>query len=60
MAYFIKKYPAMIEAFSDADWNILLGNSLSTTGYIYILDSGVICRKSKKQTIIAIQQWKLN
>ena len=53
---FYKKYPAMIEAFSDADWNILSGNSLSTTGYIYILGSGAICWKSKKQTIIAIQQ----
>ena len=50
----------MIEAFSDADWNILSGDSLSTTGYIYILGSGAICWKSKKQTIIAIQQWKLN
>ena len=26
--------------------------SLSTTGYIFTLDSGAICWKSKKQTII--------
>ena len=53
MAYFIKKYPAMIEAFSDIDWNALSGDSLSTTGYIFTLGSGAICWKSKKQTIIA-------
>ena len=53
MAYFIKKYPAMIEAFSDTDWNALSGDSLSTTGYIFTLGSGAICWKSKKQIIIA-------
>ena len=53
MAYFIKKYLAMIEGFSDADWNTLSDDSLFTTGYIFILGSGVICWKSKKQTIIA-------
>ena len=53
MAYFIKKYLTVIEAFSDADWNTLLGDSLSTTGYIFTLGSGVIFWKSKKQTIIA-------
>ena len=50
---FYKKYPAMIEAFKDADWNTLSGDSLSTTGYIFTLGSGAICWKSKKQTIIA-------
>ena len=59
MAYFIK-YLVVIEAFSDANWNILSGDFLSTTGYTFILGSGAICWKSKKQTIIAIQQWKLN
>ena len=34
-------------------WNTLLGNSLSTTGYIFTLSGGAICWKSKKQTIIA-------
>ena len=43
----------MIEAFSDADWNILSSDSLSTTGYIFTLGSSAICWKSKKQTIIA-------
>ena len=40
---FYKKYPAMIEAFSDANWNTLSGNSLSTTDYIFTLGSGAIC-----------------
>ena len=43
----------MIEAFSDADWNTLLGDALSTIGYIFTLGSDAICWKSKKQTIIA-------
>ena len=49
---FYKNYPAVIEGFSDADWNTLSGDSLSTTGYIFTLSSGAICWKSKKQTII--------
>ena len=43
----------MIKAFSNADWNTLSGDSLSTTSYIFTLSSGAICWKSKKQTIIA-------
>ena len=50
---FYKKYLAVIEAFSDADQNTLLDDSLSTTSYIFTLGSGAICWKSKKQTIIA-------
>ena len=50
---FYKKYPAVIEAFSDADWDTLSGDFLSTTGYIFTLGSGAICWKSKKQIIIA-------
>ena len=49
MAYFIKKYPVVIEAFSDANWNTLSGDSLSITSYIFTLGSGAICWKSKKQ-----------
>ena len=48
-----KKYPVVLEGFSDADQNTLSGDSLSTTGYIFTLGSGAICWKSKKQTIIA-------
>ena len=50
---FYKNYPAVIEAFSNADWNALSVDSLSTTGYIFTLGSGAICWKSKRQTIIA-------
>ena len=50
---FYKKYPAVIETFSDADWNNLSGDSFSTTSYIFNLGSGAICWKSKKQTIIS-------
>ena len=50
---FYKKYPTGIEGFSDADWNSLSGDSLSTTDYIFTLGSGAICWKFKKQTIIA-------
>ena len=42
MAYFIKKYLAVIETFSDVDWNTLSSDFLSTTGYIFTLGSGVI------------------
>ena len=50
---FYKKYTPVIEAFSDANWNTLSGDSFSTTSYIFTLGSGAICWKSKKQTIIA-------
>ena len=50
---FYKKYLAVIETFSDVDWNTLSSDFLSTNGYIFTLGSIVICWKSKKQTIIA-------
>ena len=50
---FYKKYLAVIETFSDVDWNTLSSDFLSTTGYIFTLGSIVFCWKSKKQTIIA-------
>ena len=34
---FYKKYQAVIEVFSDADWNTLSSDSFSTTGYIFYL-----------------------
>ena len=37
-----KKYPVVIETFSDANWNTLLGDSLSTTSYIFTLGSDAI------------------
>ena len=56
---FYKKYPAVIEVFSDADWNTLSGDSLSITIYIFTLGGGAICWKSKKQTIIANSTMKV-
>ena len=50
---FYKNYHAVIEVFSDANWNTLSSDSLSTISYIFTLGSGTICWKSKKQTIIA-------
>ena len=50
---FYKKYLAILEGFSDVDWNTLSGDSLFTTGCIFTLGGGAICWKSKKQTIIA-------
>ena len=50
---FYKKNPAVIEGFSDANQSTLSGDSLSTIGYIFTLGGGVVCWKSKKQTIIA-------
>ena len=33
---FYKKYPTMLEGFSDTGWNNLIGDSLPTTGYILL------------------------
>ena len=43
---FYKKYPAVLEGFSDVDWNILSGDSLFTTSNIFSLGGGAICWKS--------------
>ena len=45
---FYKKYLVVLEGFSDADWNTLSGDYLSTTGYIFTVDDGAIGWKSKK------------
>ena len=43
---FYKKYPTVIEGFSDVDWNTLSGDSLFTTSNIFSLGGGAICGKS--------------
>ena len=48
-----QRYPAVLEGYSDASWNTLSGDSLSTTGYVFTIGGGVISWKSKKQLIIA-------
>ncbi|XP_075640704.1 uncharacterized protein LOC142612504 [Castanea sativa] len=48
-----QSYPAVLEGYSDASWNTLSGDSLSTTGYVFTIGGGAISWKSKKQQIIA-------
>jgi hypothetical protein len=57
---FYKKYSAVLEGFSVADWNTLSGDSLSTTSFIFTLGSGAICWKSKNKLLLRIQLWKLS
>ena len=44
-----KKYPVVIETFSDANWITLSGDSLSTTGYIFTLGTSAICWNLKSK-----------
>ena len=58
---FYKKYPIVIEIFSNADGNTMSGDSLFTTSYIFTLGSCSICWESKRQTIInniSFRYWK--
>ena len=47
------KFPAVLEGYSDADWNTLSDDSKATSGYIFSIAGGAISWKSKKQTILA-------
>ncbi|MCH89735.1 Ty1/copia retrotransposon protein, partial [Trifolium medium] len=46
-------FPAVLEGYSDADWNTLSDDSNATSGYILSIAGGVVSWKSKKQTILA-------
>ena len=48
-----KRFPAVLEGYSDADWNTLSDNSKATSGYIFSIAGGAVSWKSKKQTILA-------
>ena len=48
-----QKFPAILEGFSDADWNTLSDDSKATSGYIFCIAGGAVSWKSKKQTILA-------
>ncbi|XP_040868812.1 secreted RxLR effector protein 161-like [Glycine max] len=48
-----KRFPAVLEGYSDADWNTLSYDSKATSGYIFSLAGGAVSWKSKKQTILA-------
>ena len=47
------KHPAVLEGFSDADWNTLSDDSKATSGYIFSITGGAVSWRSKKQTILA-------
>ncbi|KAI9187208.1 hypothetical protein LWI28_025537 [Acer negundo] len=47
------KFPAVLEGYSDANWNTLFDDSKATSGYIFSIAGGAISWKSKKQTILA-------
>ncbi|KAM1925822.1 hypothetical protein ACFX13_033067 [Malus domestica] len=48
-----EKFPAVLEGYSDADWNTLSDDSKATSGYIFNIGGGAVSWKSKKQTILA-------
>lgn len=45
--------PAVLEGYSDADWNTLSDDSKATSGYVFNIAGGAVSWKSKKQTILA-------
>jgi hypothetical protein len=47
------KFPAVLEGYSDADWNTLSDDSKATSGYVFSIAGGAVSWKSKKQTILA-------
>ncbi|XP_062089532.1 secreted RxLR effector protein 161-like [Humulus lupulus] len=48
-----QKFLAVLEGYSDADWNTLSDDSKATSGYIFSIGGGALSWKSKKQTILA-------
>ncbi|CAJ2638290.1 unnamed protein product [Trifolium pratense] len=47
------RFPAVLEGYSDADWNTLSDDSKATSGFIFSIAGGAVSWKSKKQTILA-------
>ena len=48
-----EKFSAVLEGYSDADWNTLSNDSKVASGYIFSIGGGAVSWKSKKQTILA-------
>lgn len=48
-----KRDPAVLEGYSDADWNVFSDDSKATSGYVFKIAGGAVSWKSKKQTILA-------
>ncbi len=47
-----EKFQAVLEGYSDADWNILSDDSITTSGYIFSISRRTVSWKSKKQNIL--------
>ncbi|OMO62209.1 Zinc finger, CCHC-type [Corchorus capsularis] len=47
------RYPAVLEAYSDANWISDIKDTKSTSGYVFTLAGAVVSWKSSKQTVIA-------
>ncbi|KAK8937509.1 hypothetical protein KSP39_PZI012186 [Platanthera zijinensis] len=47
-------YPPTLEGYSDASWCSEVGNSKSTSGFIFTLGGAAVTWKSKRQTCIAL------
>ncbi|CAL1352493.1 unnamed protein product [Linum trigynum] len=48
-----QRFPAVLEGYSDANWNTLSDDSKATSGYVFNIAGGAVSWKSKKQTILA-------
>lgn len=48
-----KRHLAVLEGFSDANWNTLSDDSKATSGYVFTIAGGAVSWRSKKQTFIA-------
>ena len=46
------RYPTVLEGYTDASWISNVGDSKSTSGWVFTLAGGAISWKSKKQTCI--------
>lgn len=47
-----ERFPAIIEGYSDADWNSFSDDSKATSGYVFCIAGGAVSWRSKKQTIL--------
>ncbi|GAU26739.1 hypothetical protein TSUD_317370 [Trifolium subterraneum] len=48
-----QRFPAVLEGYSDSDWNTLSDDSKATSGFIFSIAGGAVSWKSKKHTILA-------
>ena len=56
-----QRYPVVVEGYSDASWNTLLGDSLSTIGYVFTIGGGAIsCGNLKNNKLLLNPPWRQN